>query len=94
MDKFQVKTVNGVDFFYIGNDVNGNCKYAVNYRYFLNESEMDMDFGHRVEIAKNRARKAFFDRPIYSHIEPFFVVRPVGNFVKVVRKINEVKASL
>lgn len=94
MKKNDVRTVNGVDFIYIGNDVNGNCKYAVNYRYFLNESEMSMDFEKRMEFAKNRAKAACFDRPIYSHLEPFFIIRPVGRYAEVVRAINKAKAEL
>lgn len=91
MKKYDVKTVGGVDFIYIGNDVNGNCKYAVNYRAFLKEEEMNEEFAVRFELARKRAKKAFFDR-VSGHLEPFFVIRPLGNFATVVRHIQNSKA--
>lgn len=91
MNKYDVITVDGVDFIYIGNDVNGNCKYAVNYRYFLNECDMTQDFEMRRKLARGRAKKAFFDREIASHIEPFYVIRPVGRYLEVVRDIERAK---
>lgn len=94
MEKYDVRTSIGVDFIYIGNDVNGNCKYAVNYRYFLTKAEEDKLFNTRVEIARRRAKAAFFDREITSHIEPFFVIRPVGNFIEVVKNINKAKRQV
>lgn len=86
--EYNVRTVDGVDFIYVGNDVNGNCRYAVNYRYLLTHEEMSKPFDTRIEIARRRAKAAFFDRELKSHIEPFFVVRPIGNFAGVVRAMD------
>lgn len=94
MKKYDVKTVNGVDFIYIGNDVNGNCKYAVNYRYFLTKEDGDKLFTTKREIAQRRAKAAFFDRELTSHPEPFFVIRPIGCFTEVVRNINKAKRQV
>ncbi len=91
MDEYNVKNVDGVDFIYVGNDVNGNCKYAVNYRYFLTNEEMGKSFDTRIKIARRRAKAAFFDRELKSHIEPFFVIRPTGNFAEVVRAIDNAR---
>lgn len=93
MNKYDVKTVNGVDFVYIGNDVNGNCKYAVNYRYFLKEEEMGESFEVRRSIAAQRAKKAYFDREITSHIEPFLVIRNYGKFKTTCLWIEDAKES-
>lgn len=90
---YDVKTVDGVDFIYIGNDTNGNSKYAVNYRYFLNDAEMELAFNERRSIALFRAKQAFFDREIKSYPEPFFVIRPCGCFAETVRSIKRAKEN-
>lgn len=88
MREYDVRTVDGVDFIYIGNDVNGNCKYAVNYRQFLRVYELSLPFEKRLEIARERAKAAFFDRE-KKGVEPYFVVRPGGNFANIVRRIRQ-----
>lgn len=88
MKSYDVKTVDGVDFIYIGNDVNGNCKYAVHYRQFLRVYELILPFEKRLKIARERAKTAFFDRE-KSGIEPYFVVKPGGNFADCVRRIRQ-----
>lgn len=93
MKKYDVKTVGGVDFIYIGNDVNGNCKYAVNYRAFLNEDEMSKRFKHRIILASFRAKAAFFERKLTSHIEPFYVIRTY-DFAGTVQNIERAKRDL
>lgn len=93
MSKYDVKTVNGVDFYYIGNDSNGNCRYAVNYRYFLKDEELSEPFAIRRELARNRAKKADFDREISSHLEPFFVCRPFGQFALYANNIKRWKET-
>lgn len=87
MKQYNVKTVDGVDFIYIGNDVNGNCKYAVNYRFFLQTNELNLPFEERYKIARSRAKAAFFDSERKSY-EPYFVIRPVGNYVGCVKNIR------
>lgn len=77
MKQYDVKTVDGVDFIYIGNDVNGNCKYAISYRDFLKKSEAVLPFQERLNIARKRA-KSLGAREKGS-IEPYFVVKPCGN---------------
>lgn len=77
MKQYDVKTVDGVDFIYIGNDVNGNCKYAINYRDFLKKSETVLPFQERLNIARKRAKS--LDAREKGGIEPYFVVKPCGN---------------
>lgn len=98
MKQYDVKTVDGVDFIYIGNDVNGNCKYAVNFRHFLNgiaEEQEGATFEERRVLAWYRAKNCGFEKELKSHLEPFFVIRPYGgNFVELKKKINYAKSWL
>lgn len=94
MNRYDVKTIDGVDFFYVGNDVNGNCKYAVNYRFFLHDADMDDSFEERYSLAKMRAKKCGFERELTSHIEPFFTIRPTEGLAKVARIIKNMRDAL